>query len=305
MTFPTTINTMVSPSLLTKISRFSDGGVLAALLEIIQNARRAGAKRIDITQVKADQGLVLRIRDDGCGIADPVKFLALGDSGWDEKIARSEDPAGMGVFSLAGHHVTVRSHPAAIGAAWQVSIPPHAWESGQALDVIPSSLDQGTEIEIDLPEAWAQQLEQSVKSAARFCPVSIWFDGNRQPYENFLHGAVRIEEWEGCRIGVFTDKYDLHREQPRINFHGLTVCCRLPFVSDADGGRGWYAKVDIVDTCPIRFVLPARKEILQGAALEALREACEAAIFRTIARKGHHRLSFAHWQRARALGAKT
>ena len=302
MTFPTTISTMVSPSLLTKISRFSDGGVLAALIEIIQNARRAGAKRIDITQVETDRGPMLRISDDGCGIADPVKFLALGDSGWDEKIARSEDPAGMGVFSLAGHHVSVRSHAADHGAAWQVTIPPHAWETGQPLDVVPCSLDKGTEIEIDLPEAWAQQLEQAVKSAARFCPVPIWFGGNRQPHENFLHDAVRIEEWDGCRIGIFTDKYDLNREQPRINFHGLTVCCRLPFVSDADGGRGWYAKVDIIDTCPIRFVLPARKEILQGAALEALREACEAAIFRTIAREGHHRLSFAHWLRARALG---
>ncbi|HUD92161.1 ATP-binding protein, partial [Sphingobium sp.] len=168
MTFPSTINTMVSASLLTKISRFTDGGVQAVLTEIIQNARRAGAKRIDITQVETDGGPMLRIRDDGCGIADPVKFLALGDSGWDETIARSEDPAGMGVFSLAGHHVSVRSHAADHGAAWQVTIPPHAWETGQPLDVVPCSLDKGTEIEIDLPEAWAQQLEQAVKSAARF-----------------------------------------------------------------------------------------------------------------------------------------
>lgn len=302
MTFPTTINTIVSASLLTKITRFSDGGVLAVLTEIIQNARRAGAKRIDIAQVETDRGPMLRIRDDGCGIADPARFLALGDSGWDEKIARSEDPAGMGVFSLAGHHVTVRSHAADLGAAWQVTIPSHAWESSQPLDVIASSLDKGTEIEIDLPEAWARQLEQAVKSTARFCPVPIWFDGNRQPHESFLHEAVRIEEWNGCRIGIFTDKYDLHREQPRINFHGLTVCCRLPFVSDADGGRGWYAKVDIIEAPRIQFVLPARKEVLQGAALEALREACEAAIFRTIAREGYHRLSYANWLRAKALG---
>src|SRR3546814_16151716 len=48
--------------------------------------------------------------------------------------------------------------------------------------------------------------------------------------------------------------------------------------------------------------LPARKEIVQGSALDALREACEAAIFRTIAREGHHRLSYAHWLRARELG---
>jgi len=111
-----------------------------------------------------------------------------------------------------------------------------------------------------------------------------------------------VENWNGCRIGVFLDKYTPHREQARINFHGLTVPCRLPHIHDADGGRGWYAKVDIVDAPNLQFVLPARKEIVQGAALDALREACEAAIFRTIAREGHHRLSYAHWLRARELG---
>lgn len=302
MNFPTTINAMVSPSLLMKISRFTDGGVLAVLTELIQNSRRAGAKRIDIAQVDTERGLILRIRDDGCGIADPATFLALGDSGWNENIARSEDPAGMGVFSLAGQHVAVRSHAAELGVAWQVAIPQQAWESGMPLDVIPSSLAKGTEIEIDLPEAWARQLEQAVKSAARFCPVPIWFGGDRQPHEDFLREAEWIEDWHGCRIGVFADKYDLHREQPRINFHGLTVSCRLPFVSDADRGRGWYAKVDIIDAPQLQLVLPARKEMVQGAALDALREACEAAIFRTIAREGHHRLSYERWLRAKALG---
>lgn len=42
--------------------------------------------------------------------------------------------------------------------------------------------------------------------------------------------------------------------------------------------------------------------MVQNAALDALLDACEAAIFRTIAREGHHRLSHADWQRAMALG---
>jgi len=302
MSFPTMIHTSVSQCIIGKVTRLWAGSVADTLHEVIQNGRRAGAKRIDIARIETDRGDVLRIRDDGCGIADPAKFLALGDSGWDETIAKSEDPAGMGVFSLAGHHVIARSHSAEIDAGWQVTIPPHAWQSGEPLDVIPSSLERGTEIEIDLPEAWARELEQAVQSAARFCPVPIWFSGNRQPQENFLHEAVRIEDWNGCRIGVFTDKYRLHRDEPSINFHGLTVPCRLPFVSDADGGRGWYAKVDIIDAPTLQLVLPARKEMVQGAPLDALREACEAVIFRTIAREGHHRLSYAHWLRAKALG---
>ena len=302
MTFPTTIHTAVGQSLLTKIGRFFNGSALDVLNESIQNSRRAGATRIEIDRIDTDCGPVLRIRDDGRGIADPAKFLTLGDSEWSEEIARSEDPAGMGVFSLAGRHVTVRSHAAEVGAAWQATIFPDAWESGTLLDLVPSSLDKGTEIEIDLPESWDSALPQAVKDAARFCPVPITFGGDRVPQESFLREATRVEEWNGCRIGIFADNHSVPQALVRINFHGVTVPCRLPHIVDADGGRGWYAKVDIIAPGNLQLVLPARKEMVQNAALDALREACEAAIFRTIAREGHHRLSHADWLRAGALG---
>src|SRR3546814_4694728 len=56
------------------------------------------------------------------------------------------------------------------------------------------------------------------------------------PQESFLREAKRVEEWNGCRIGIFVDEYLLNREKVRINFHGLTVPCRLPHIHDADGG---------------------------------------------------------------------
>ncbi|WIW89618.1 ATP-binding protein [Sphingobium sp. V4] len=302
MPFPTTIHTSVSPSLITRIGRFHNGGPLDVLGELLQNGRRAGATRIDIGLRETDRGPVLHVHDDGCGIADPAKFLALGDSGWDEHIARSEDPAGMGVFSLAGRHVTVRSYSAELDAAWQVTITPDAWETGKPLDVIPSTLEKGTDLEISLPENWANGIEQAVKDAARFLPVPVWFNEKRLPQESFLREASRIETWNGCRIGIFADTSHLPRALVRINFHGLTVPCQLPHIHDADGGRGWYAKVDIDDFPDLELVLPARKEVVLGTALDALREACEAAIFRTIAREGHHRLAYAHWLRANELG---
>jgi len=302
MTFPTTIHTDVSQSLLGKITRFFNGSILDVLIEAIQNGRRAGATRIDIDRIETDSGLMLRIRDDGRGIADPAKFLSLGDSGWDDDVVRSEDPAGMGVFCLAGRHVIVRSHAADLGAAWQATITPDAWENGSSLDLTPSSIDKGTEIEFDLPECWSKALDQAVREAALYCPVAVWFGGERQHHEDFLQEAIRVEEWNGCRIGIYPHNHDLFPEKPRINFHGLAIPCRLPHIQGVDDGRGWYAKVDICDAPGLHLVLPARKEIVQGAALDNLREACEAAIFRTIAREGYHRLSRAHWHRAGALG---
>jgi hypothetical protein len=99
MSFPTMINTSVSQRIIGKVTRLWAGSVADALHEAIQNGRRAGAKRIDIAVVETDRRAVLRVRDDGCSIADPVKFLALGDSGWDETIAKSEDPF-AGFFDL-------------------------------------------------------------------------------------------------------------------------------------------------------------------------------------------------------------
>ena len=302
MTFPTTIHATVGQSMIHKATRLFAGCVADALHEILQNARRGGAGRVDIRRLDQDQGTILRIRDDGKGIADPAKLLALGDSDWESDIARREDPAGMGVFSLAGRHVVIRSRTADAEDGWQVTIPPQAWESGEPLDLVPAMIVKGTEIDIDLPRAWADELGQAVKNAARFYPLPVFYGDERQAHEGFLKKAVRVENWNGCRIGVFLDKHAPHREQARINFHGLTVPCRLPDVNNADGGRGWYAKVDIVDAPNLQFVLPARKEMVQNPALEALREACEAAIFRTIAREGHHRLSYAQWLRARELG---
>jgi hypothetical protein len=81
MIFPTTIKTTVGQSLITKIGRFFNGSVSDCLAEIIQNSRRAGATRIDIARIEKNDRPVLRIRDDGRGIAEPAKFLTLGDPG--------------------------------------------------------------------------------------------------------------------------------------------------------------------------------------------------------------------------------
>jgi hypothetical protein len=52
----------------------------------------------------------------------------------------------------------------------------------------------------------------------------------------------------------------------------------------------------------LQLVLPARKEMVQNAALAELREAAEAVIYRTIAITGSHRLAHEQWRRAQGMG---
>ena len=302
MPLPTNIHASVSQSLLGRVSRIFNNSVSDVLSELLQNSRRAGAGLVDVDVVEADGRSILVIRDDGSGIDDPAKILTLGDSGWNEGIAHREDPAGMGVFSLAGGHVEIRSRSTAADIGWSVVIPPEAWESGVSLAIEPGEIATGTEIRIEMPEAWARDLRAAIDNAAHHYPLPVTFRGEELKRVDFLSGACRIEEWHGCRIGVFHDRNNLPASYPRINFHGLTVLCPMPNVTERDGGECWHVRVDIVDAPALQLVLPARKEMVQNAALEALCEAAERAIYRAIAEGVGHRLAHAQWRRAQKLG---
>lgn len=302
MSLPATIHTSVGQSLLRKITRLFNNGVSDVLVEALQNSRRAGAGCVEIDVVDFDGRAILVIRDDGSGVDDPTKLVTLGDSGWDATIANREDPAGMGVFSLAGRHVEIRSHARGVDNGWRVVIPPEAWETGAALTVEPWEIGIGTEIRIDMPEAWSTDLANAAANAARHYPLPVLFRGEELKRTDFLAGAVRIADWQGCRIGIFHDRGHIPSSYPRINFHGLTVACPMPSISEVDANDSWHVRVDIVDAPALQLVLPARKEMVQNAALERLREAAERAIFATVARTGSHRLAHAQCLRARELG---
>jgi hypothetical protein len=81
----------------------------SVLGELMQNARRAGATRIDFTvDVEKKTASVV---DDGYGITDFGVLVALCDSGWSEQVQLTDKPFGMGLFSLffAAESVSFRS----------------------------------------------------------------------------------------------------------------------------------------------------------------------------------------------------
>ena len=62
--------------------------------ELLQNARRAGATRIEIHYDAAVQ--VLLVHDDGCGLEDFQKLLSFHESGWNAATSIEERPFGVG-----------------------------------------------------------------------------------------------------------------------------------------------------------------------------------------------------------------
>ncbi|MBA4090255.1 MAG: ATP-binding protein [Sphingobium sp.] len=208
----------------------------------------------------------------------------------------------MGVFSLAGQNVSVRSWSRRSGRGWAVHIPADGWEGTMPLAIEPSAIVRGTEIEIMLPDAWEQQLSSTLRLAARHFPLPVHYEGAELPREDFLAGAVHIETWEGCRIGIFHDGTTEATHMPRINFHGVTVASRLPTLSEIESPHNWRVRVDIVDAPALQLVLPARKEMVENDALLRLREAAEIALYQAIALEKSHRLAYKAWARACDLG---
>ncbi|AXK43972.1 ATP-binding protein [Erythrobacter aureus] len=296
----TPIRATVSAETITKVTRLFNGTVTDIVNELIQNSRRAGASLIKFTVEGIECGASrVTIADDGCGIDDPSRMLALGSSRWGEEVSESEDPAGMGVFSLAGKQVTIFSRHASQESAWYAEIDPDAWTGEKDIPLSETERDIGTTITFVLDKTNPGFVESQIHKAARFCPVLVELNGAEVPSEDFLEHAVYIEEWNGSRIGIFRGAWRTYEEN--VNFHGLTIATKLASI-DERRHDSYYARLDIGSTPDLKLVLPARKEFVDNETLRDLRLSCERAIYRAIGEQEFHMLPFGHWERAKELG---
>ena len=79
------------------------------LSELLQNARRAGATKVEVNH--SDSMASLQVLDDGCGISDFQKLLMIAESGWNQEVVDAEQPYGMGWMAtcFAAERVIVES----------------------------------------------------------------------------------------------------------------------------------------------------------------------------------------------------
>ncbi|NJR80712.1 ATP-binding protein [Sphingomonas sp. 36D10-4-7] len=300
---PATIATAVAPETIARVTRLFNNTAFDVVTELFQNARRAGALAVAVVIQTGGSDTLLHIADDGHGIADPASVVTLGRSGWSEETRRAEDPAGMGVFSLAGRDVIIRSYSRPDRQGWMAHIPASAWETSRPIAISSDPIASGTAITVRVPEAWLKSLEADIARAAKYYPLPVTLNGDMLPREDWLKDADHVEEWNGTRIGVF-HKHPSHysSRDGRLNFHGLTMPCDLPHVQEVDRGGHWIARVDIFDAPAIQLVLPARKEVVENDGIAGLRDAVKIAIYRAIEARGTHRLSAHDWREAAALG---
>ncbi len=291
-----TIRASVNSRLLTKASRLFTGTLAGRIIEILQNARRAGASMVEITNKNGE----VTVQDNGQGIADFRKLLDLGGSGWEESFEQSEDPAGVGLFCLAPRAVCIRS----LGGV--ACIAGDGW-TGAPVTVRPAPEPiHGTRLQFQ-DEPWD---DATVEPLAVFTGMDVTVDGQACAKKPFVSEQAAHYPELGCRIEV-REVHALEPWQERVlsplsygdcvlvNFHGQTLSLNYRPVAE----RGLRYLVDL-DGQPtgIRLMLPARTRIVENQAFDQLKAALEREAYRYLQKRGHHRLPYKQYLRARELG---
>lgn len=171
-----TIYAKVSPRLLTKADRLFTGTIEGRIIELLQNARRAGATEVRIT----NKNNLITVQDNGSGIQDFQKLLDLGSSGWNEQIESGEDPAGVGLFSLAPRQVIITSGNS------KIIITKDGW-TGTPITVADSDDHvSGTMIEFTDDKPWDFE---TIERHAVFAGIRVTVDGKYYPSGQFYYDS--------------------------------------------------------------------------------------------------------------------
>ena len=331
-TKPRRIRASIDNRALKRVTNFFNGTALDIMTELLQNARRAGATRIDITTTR--EGFT--VADNGRGIADPAVLLRFGGSEWDSGTIVREDAAGMGVYSLAALHSRITSRTGSPDTGWTVELGPEDYRGERSVEVLSPNQDdirklngpRGTVIDFrwgdaassamdygshdyrlwtklrDDPDGGRQEATASAtEAAARYLPVPVLLNGQRVKQDDYLENTVRIHTWNGLRIGVSREKlkesHKSHAHATGINVFGHVIKMSLP---DLNGLEHIYkTRVEVVHCPDLKIVLPARKEVVQNDFIEELKSECEQALLQQMANDGA-KTSFAIFQAGRKLG---
>ena len=235
-----TRNTGLRPADATE--RLRKCGTAQVLIELFDNARRAGANRIDVRVKVRSGGARIEVADDGRGCAEPEELLQPGRSGWRNAGAAAERPGGRGCQCLYDRNAAAESRT--IGRAdardgWKRG--EHAWrcnlgalEFGTGtVNAEPGRLDRavGFSVAFDAPED-EHEARRMVRDAARFLSTEVRLDGTMCSQRPYTSGCASTAIEDGYRFGIIPRAAG---SGPDLSLHGRLVCAFLPSVDTLEG----------------------------------------------------------------------
>lgn len=302
------VRATISPTILSKADRLFRNDDAGIFVELLQNARRAGATLVDISieQLPGDgEGSRITFHDNGRGIDDFQKLLTLGDSDWSTEVREIEDPAGMGFFSLCHSEVEVRSGSQQALLSREVFLGGAGAEVASTEDHIP-----GTRI-VFTRGSRTDLLVGVIRQVSEFCPVEVHVNGEGVTRHDFLEGADYREIIDGIEVGFGTSfKWRFGYRDDNWNFHGSLIresFDSIPGLLRLNQFGHWQteelrARFNVLEVGRVKLQLPDRRAIVQDQKLREFEQKVRAAAYRFFQTQERHVLPFARWKEASALG---
>jgi hypothetical protein len=300
------ISAKVHEGILEKADRLFKNDDAGVWIELLQNARRAGATKVNVSIEESgseSRSCSVTIEDNGTGIEDFQNLLSLGASGWNESTQAKEDPAGMGFFSLCRSEARVQS-----GDQW-VTLSPAVFLGKNAAQVQQTSeCVQGTRIRF-ARESTKAALRGALERVAEFCPVAVFIDDRQLPQHDFLDGALYREIIDGIEVGFatcFTYRYNTFRD-PNWNFYGACIDHPItPIQGYLPPGTisavALHVRFTVLEASRIKLQLPDRRAIIEDEFLTSFVTKARAVAYRFLQKQERHALPFRNWKEAKELG---
>ena len=302
-----TFTAKVSGDMIAKATRLFNATIDQILTELLQNARRAGATVIDLSCVRRQDSknmLDFCIIDNGIGCQHPEDMFHLGKSTWNTDITTTEDPAGMGVFCLAGcEDIKIVSRTAA-AEAWTVYLENAHFNGKADIKPLPSDMQQqGTEIYFSKMSNDAHNIHTIIESACRYLPVKVILNGTAIQQQDFLHDALYVQEYKGIRYAVCPKQYaSVLKPICNINFYGHGLCEDMLPCLKTDAGK-LCVKIDVQHTNGLELVLPQRNEVVHNEKFDAVCAYAYKVLYGYVADNNiSHNLPYKVYQHAQSFG---
>lgn len=299
------IRGQISPAILDKVNRLFRNDDAGVWIELLQNARRAGASVVTVQITESDKHCEIVVTDNGSGIQDFQNLLTLGASDWNPAVKKLEDPAGMGFFALCHSEVEIHS------GSKRMTLKPEVFLGRTEAEVIETEeAIAGTQIRFTRTCSKAHVVT-ALQGVAAFGPIEVRIDSEIVPRHDFLEGAEHREWIDGVEIGIGGRfRWNWSSTDDNWNFYGARL--RHPFHCPegwltCDERARWsttplYVRFDVRDTSALKLQLPDRRAIVEDESFRSFEQKVLTAVYRFLRGQERHALPFRNWKEAQDLG---
>lgn len=307
MTTSFTIRATVGPEMLNLADRLFRNDDEGIFVELLQNSRRAGATRVEVSilPVPDSDECEVTFHDNGSGIEDFSKLLALWKSGWSAETKAAEDPAGVGFYSLCHSDVEIRSGQREM-IIRKVAFLGLEEPAGKVYD---DRYVEGTWLRFRRSSEH-KDLDNALAKAALFCPLEVQVNGTVLPSADFLEGSIYRETIDGIEVGFATEFENgwSSVDDRNWNFYGARIAHAFPSISafppsgSAYSALDLYARFNVLQAGQVWLQLPDRRALIENDFLREFKRKVRIAGCRAIQSAGQHILAFHDWKKAKELG---